>query len=179
MADAIPFGQPIMVGHYSEGRDRRYRARIGATMDRAVADDRKATEMARKADEIERQAGHAIYSDDPDAIERLVERIAELEAKREAIKAHNREARKNGGEVLPRYVLANLGGNIKRQRDRLARLKRDAERAAAGIKKPARVFAAKWAGECVECGGAIAAGDTIHYRGRGDITCDPCEKGGE
>ncbi|MFG9957598.1 DUF3560 domain-containing protein, partial [Pseudomonas aeruginosa] len=25
MASAIPFGQPILVGHHSEGRDRRYR----------------------------------------------------------------------------------------------------------------------------------------------------------
>ena len=28
MASVIPFGQPILIGHYSEGRDRRYRARI-------------------------------------------------------------------------------------------------------------------------------------------------------
>jgi hypothetical protein len=28
MADAIPFGQPILDGHHSEGRDRRYRDRI-------------------------------------------------------------------------------------------------------------------------------------------------------
>ncbi len=28
MAQAIPFGQPILVGHHSEKRDRRYRGRI-------------------------------------------------------------------------------------------------------------------------------------------------------
>jgi hypothetical protein len=37
MAAAIPFGQPILVGHYSERRDRRYRDRIGATIDRGLA----------------------------------------------------------------------------------------------------------------------------------------------
>jgi hypothetical protein len=28
MASVIPFGQPILVGHHSEGRDRRYRVRL-------------------------------------------------------------------------------------------------------------------------------------------------------
>lgn len=37
MASAIPFGQPILVGHHSEGRDRRYRARIHDTFGKAFA----------------------------------------------------------------------------------------------------------------------------------------------
>jgi len=36
MADAIPFGQPILVGHHSEGRDRRYRARIEGKFSKGV-----------------------------------------------------------------------------------------------------------------------------------------------
>ena len=35
MASAIPFGQPILVGHHSEGRDRRYRDRIHNTFGKA------------------------------------------------------------------------------------------------------------------------------------------------
>ncbi len=34
MAQAIPFGQPILIGHHSEGRDRRYRDRIHSTYER-------------------------------------------------------------------------------------------------------------------------------------------------
>lgn len=34
MASVIPMGQPILVGHYSEGRDRRYRAKIHDTFGR-------------------------------------------------------------------------------------------------------------------------------------------------
>lgn len=49
LADVIPFGQPILVGHHSEGRDRRYRAKIAATMDKAV-------EAYRDQAEVERQA---------------------------------------------------------------------------------------------------------------------------
>ena len=35
MADGIPFGQPILVGHHSEQRDRNYRERIRNHFDKA------------------------------------------------------------------------------------------------------------------------------------------------
>lgn len=99
-ADLIPFGQPILVGHYSESGDRNQRDRIARGFDRSFEHARKAEEMARKADSIEAAAEHAIYSDDPDAIERLRERIALLEAERDRIKVYNascRKAAKTGG----------------------------------------------------------------------------------
>jgi hypothetical protein len=100
MSEAIPFGQPILVGHYSEGRDRRYRDRILTTGLRGVEHSRKAEEMNRRADNIEAAADRAVYSDDPDAVDRLRERIAELEAERDRIKRYNascRKAAKAGG----------------------------------------------------------------------------------
>lgn len=42
MMDAIPMGQPILVGHYSEGRDRRYRERAWNLMGKAVAASERA-----------------------------------------------------------------------------------------------------------------------------------------
>jgi hypothetical protein len=50
MAGVIPFGQPILIGHHSEGRDRNYRRRIGNTFDRAAATATEAEEAARRAD---------------------------------------------------------------------------------------------------------------------------------
>ena len=143
MASVIPFGQPILVGHHSEGRDRRYRDRIASTMDRALEDQRKAESMASRAAGIESQLASSIYSDDPDAVEALQARIAKLETEREQIKAHNK-AKRNActhpadcdcrnafprdcnckDHPLPSYVLTNLSGNIKRNRDRLEVLKR-------------------------------------------------------
>lgn len=35
MLHVIPPGQPILVGHHSEGRDRRFRAKIGDTFRKA------------------------------------------------------------------------------------------------------------------------------------------------
>lgn len=136
MASVIPFGQPILVGHYSEGRDRRYRDRIDSKGRKGVEHAQKAREMASKAANIEAAAERAIYSDDPNAVERLQERIAELEAERDAIKAENAAFRKahkselaamtayQRDQVLPHpsYRLTNLSGNIKRNRDRLAQL---------------------------------------------------------
>jgi hypothetical protein len=107
--------------------------------------------MAGKAAEIDRQAENAIYSDDADAVERLTEKIAALEAKRARIKTVNALIRKVGlvdaGEQLtaeeraelltlirlcpyhhcetrgfPPYHLTNLGGNINRLKARLASL---------------------------------------------------------
>ncbi len=99
-ADAIPFGQPILVGHHSEGRDRRYRAGIARKMDQGVEHRRKAEDMRRRADSIEAAADRAIYDDDPDAVPRLRERIRGLEAERDRWKAYNascRKAAKAGG----------------------------------------------------------------------------------
>lgn len=138
MADAIPFGQPILAGHYSQGRDTRYRARIVATGQRALADSRKADSMFSRADNIEGQLAGAIYSDDPDAVEALTARVAKLVAKRETIKVENAAFRKahavelkamsayqrNQSMPHPSYVLQNLTGNITRNKQRLAYLQR-------------------------------------------------------
>ncbi len=56
----------------------------------------KAERMAARADEIERQAARAIYSDDPDAPERLREKLAKLEAERDRWTAYNKACRKAG-----------------------------------------------------------------------------------
>lgn len=145
IADMIPFGQPILVGHHSEGRHRRDLARIDRGMSQGVENSRKAEQMRSRADNIEAATDGAIYSDDPDAIEALTAKLAGLEAKREQVKAHNREMRKPGAcdhppecdcrtryprqcscsrHPLPGYVLSNLGGNITRARQRLVGLQR-------------------------------------------------------
>lgn len=154
MGSVIPLGQPILVDHYSAGRDRRYRDRIGRTYDRAHEDAKKADEMRSKAESIRAAADRAIYSDDPDAVDRLEERIAGLEGERERIKAWNKRWRKAdeaGRAVMlgedsaeareftklldvvawqcekgfPSYALSNLSGRIKKDRDRLAVLQRE------------------------------------------------------
>ncbi len=157
IADNIPMGQPILVGHHSERRARRDQDRIHNGMRDGIEHADKAAAMRSRAGNIEAAADHAIYSDDPDASERLRERIAELEAERDRITTYNRAARaahKAGRPIsaedleilslrqaadlatlarvgmmrpdktFPTYATANLGGNISKQRERLAELER-------------------------------------------------------
>lgn len=92
MASVIPFGQPILIGHHSEGRDRRYRARIGQNFT-------KGTDLLKKAEYYERRAestnNGAISADDPDATEKLRERVTALKTVQERMKAANAAIRKH------------------------------------------------------------------------------------
>lgn len=172
IADQIPFGQPILVGHHSEGRARRDQARIESGMRASIDNARKAESMSSRADSIERQAEHAIYDDDPDAVERLEARVAELEAKRDRMKAANAEYRREHRAELkamgaydrdqsvpyPSYSVTNIGANIRRNKQRLEQLRRGP------VARPARIITARYAGTCEGCGGAIERGDLIEYK---------------
>jgi hypothetical protein len=98
--DAIPPGQPILTGHHSEKRHRRSIARLDGAMRSSAQHAEKADVMRRRADNIEAAARRAIYSDDADAVERLRERVAELEAQRERINRYNATCRR-GRPIQP------------------------------------------------------------------------------
>lgn len=112
------------------------RARIIAQEDRAYESLSTAQDFRSRADGIEAAADNAIYNDDPDAIEQLKARIADLEAERELHKKKNAEFRKAHKDELakmdaydrhhaipyPAYSLSNLSGNINRNKKRLAQL---------------------------------------------------------
>ncbi len=125
---AVMNGQPILVGHHSEARHRRDLDRIHNDMGRAVAADREANRLASAAHAAETNG--AISSDDPDALAKLRTKLEAMEAQREAYKAHNKKARKEGGEKLPSYVLTNLGGNIRRVKERITELEARADQVA-------------------------------------------------
>jgi hypothetical protein len=140
----IPPGQPILVGHHSEKHHRRDLARHDTRMRKAVETHKRAEEAARRA-AIE---STAISSDDPDAADKIRERIAELEAKQQRMIAANKLVRKEdrvglaamgftptvidgllspdfaGRYGFPGYMLTNNNGNIRRLRERLVELER-------------------------------------------------------
>ena len=97
---------------------------------------------------------------DPDALAKLDARIAELEAKRDAIKRVNRKRKAAGEEIAPAYMLTNLSANLRR-------LKKRREQIAAG--PTGRRMTAKYGGICVECDGDIAKGESIEWLMRGCI----------
>lgn len=102
MASAIPFGQPILVGHHSEGRDRRYRDRIHNTFGKAFATMDKADYYEEKAAKV---GSGGISSDDPDALDKLNDKLETLRRRHEFMKAANAAIRKG---KTPEAKLANL-----------------------------------------------------------------------
>lgn len=88
MASAIPFGQPILVGHHSEGADRRYRDKIHHTYGKAFEAMDKAKYYEGKVETIKNN--DAIFSDDPDAIEKLKQKIEDLKQSQEFMKSANK-----------------------------------------------------------------------------------------
>lgn len=157
MASAIPFGQPILVGHHSERRDRNYRDRIWNKQGMAH-------ELFKKAEALEERAegvgNGGISSDDPDAIAKLSEQLEEAQRLQALMREANKIIRKHKNDqaachaalvalgwtetqaakvVLPdfvgrigfaRYQLTNNNANIKRIEQRIRELQREASRPA-------------------------------------------------
>ncbi len=80
MGDIIPLGQPILVGHYSEGRDRRYRDRIQNKFGKSIEEDKKAEYFERRAEAA------ADFKDRTFNLGTTLRRIEKLEA---AIRSNN------------------------------------------------------------------------------------------
>jgi len=145
----IPFGQPILVGHHSEGRDRNFRKSIDNGFGKAFALSDKAEHYDRRAASVGKGG---ISSDDPDAIKKLKTQLADAQEVQERMKKVNACVRKNdrpGLEKLgyteeqviafftkdfagrigfPSYQLTNNNANMNRIKDRIAELEKKAER---------------------------------------------------
>src|SRR5438876_238808 len=65
MASVIPLGQPILVGHHSEGRHRRDLKRIRSKTEQALEAKEKSDHYTQKAASV---GTAGISSDDPDAL---------------------------------------------------------------------------------------------------------------
>jgi hypothetical protein len=111
MAAAIPFGQPILIGHHSEGRDRNYRNKIHNTFGKAYELENKADYYETKA-QIVGKGG--ISSDDPEAVAKLRAQLVALQARQEFMKKANASIRcHKGDEAAQITALAALDGVTK------------------------------------------------------------------
>lgn len=169
-----------------------FRAKLIAREDRAYQSLKKADSMQARADGIEAQAAHTIYSDDEDATERLQEKIARLKTTQEHYKAINAAIRKHAkaGQVAQVTALVglNIGLTTKTALELLhpdfagrigiasyvltannanirrleGRLAQIEREAVHGV--PWRSLWTKYAGPCCVCGVEIPAQTTAHYR---------------
>lgn len=139
LAEAIPFGQPILVGHNSENKDRRYRAKFCNMFDKSMSLDKKAKELNRRANKV---GNGGIASDDPKAKVKLTEKLIQLTATQEFRKLTNTAIKNNNTTRLieigfkeetankmvtekfkfERYELTNNSAEIRRIKKRLETL---------------------------------------------------------
>ena len=95
--DLIPFGQPVLVGHHSQRRHERDLARIDRGYRKSFALSDKATELERRATHAE--SARTVFSDDPEAIDKLKEKLARLNKLRETMRHANAVIRR-GSDVV-------------------------------------------------------------------------------
>lgn len=143
------------------------RARVIRATEKGFEHAQMARHHGAKADGLEHQLERCIFSDDPDAVEALQVRILELEADRDRRKASNAAFRKGDAvwsaflgitpeqaavrrqiimegyswcqQPHPTYELTNLGGNIRRLKQRIVDVQRRQERQAAAEAAPGGV----------------------------------------
>lgn len=145
LADFIPFGQPILVGHHSEKRDRNFRAKISNKFEKAFELSDKAEYYEKKAKSAENN--NAISSDDDQAVDKLKKKLELLLTTRESMKQANKEFKKHKNPELlapehkkawehdqtfdflrgkdyiyAPYNFSNMSGQIKQVKDRIEKL---------------------------------------------------------
>lgn len=150
LGDMIPSGQPILVGHHSEGRHRRHIQKIDNAMRASVEASNKAEYYRERLEAAE--SNTAISSDNPDALQLLKEKLEKLQAYQETMKAVNKIIKGKGTPAekvelikaympekyavqiitpdqwnrvgFPSYKLTNNNGNMARIKDRIKQLER-------------------------------------------------------
>lgn len=150
MASVIPFGQPILVGHYSEKGDRNFRDRIDNKRRQGYNLYKQAEVLRERAAAAEKN--DAIYADDPSAIDKLETKLARLISWQEHMKLANKCLRmkdQNAGDAalleagftstqiaalrvpnvfgdigFERFQLSNNNANIRRIKERIELLKK-------------------------------------------------------
>lgn len=112
MASVIPMGQPILVGHHSEKRDRNYRAKIHNTMAKSIEAGKKAKYYEDRAETL--LNGTAISSDDPNALDKLQTKLENLLKLQELFKEINKVIKKNCPDAEKVTLLVEMGINEQR-----------------------------------------------------------------
>jgi hypothetical protein len=108
----IPPGQPILVGHHSEKGHRAHLNRIDRHFAKAKEHHDKADYFRRRAAAVD--SNRAIFSDDPDASEKLIDKLERLKKRQGLMKRANQLIRKADREGLAELGFADAWPNKRR-----------------------------------------------------------------
>ncbi len=103
-------GQPILIGHHSEKKHRRLIKKAQDDIRRSIEEDNKSKFYQERAQTAENSK--VIYSDDPQAINKLKEKLERLEYEKSVIKAREHYT----------WELTNIGAIIRETKKRIERL---------------------------------------------------------
>ncbi len=103
----IPFGQPILIGHHSEAKHRKAVKEINNNMRKSIQAEEKAAYYADKAHTIENNT--AISSDDPEALNKLKQKLDRLTKKQELMKAANKVLKSKATSIIKVEAVQQLG----------------------------------------------------------------------
>jgi len=141
MGSEIPFGQPILVGHHSEGSHRALLKKIDNKQRKASEELDKASYYENKAHSAE--TNHSISGDDPEAVERYQQKLIKLEKLQAYMKDVNKAWKKGKAALIalglsqseiekvqnkpsqpfPSWELTNNGAEIRRVKEKIETLK--------------------------------------------------------
>src|SRR5690606_8748946 len=107
-------GEPVKIGHHSERRHRRLLERAERDFARAMELRKKAEYYRQRAEAVKRNK--AVYSDDPEAIRKLKEKLAALEQAHEEMERINAEYRKTKGDIDAMNISDELKERFKQER---------------------------------------------------------------
>jgi hypothetical protein len=120
IADGIPMGQPVLVGHHSERHHRADLARIDSGLRAGCESADMAKEHRAKAAGIDHQLSRSIFSDDPDAIEAIEAKAARIDADAGRCIEINKAFRKAPGSDPAAKLVALVPAGIITQEEALA-----------------------------------------------------------
>ena len=110
MSAGVPFGQPILVDHYSANTMKNRYKKMNNAIDKSIEADKKAKYYEDKIDTIENNK--SISLDDPQATAKLQDKLERLENERKNIKARPHST----------WELQNIGAEIRRIKDRIKQI---------------------------------------------------------
>lgn len=106
-------GQPIIIGHHSEKTARRLHERAWQDIGKSIEEDKKSKYYKDRAKTIENSK--VIYNDDPNARQKLEDKLKYLEHTRELIKKDDEHTA---------WQLQNIGASIRETKRRIKSLER-------------------------------------------------------
>ena len=107
----IPLGQPILTDHYSARSHSRLIERANNNIRKSIEEDNKSKFYSDRAESSENSK--VIYGDDPQAIQKLEDKLTRLENERRAIKSREHYT----------WELTNIGAIIRETKKRIERIK--------------------------------------------------------